>query len=154
MRGRELTREVDGGMQHMSEHALIIGDDKRVDIDQAMALALVVGGNARAHGKDIANNRGREVLHAAAGVHPRPKDDVVAQGEVACAQHEARVDKVFTPIKHVGFADSQQILASLDLGHSKRCDTKGYAASKCCFVGRWTVRRRRAGLIVSEFVWW
>src|SRR5580658_1752041 len=68
--GGELARAIDRQMLGAGDRRALIGDDQRVDIDEQMALMLVIAGDAGAHAERVADPRCSEMLDLAADMHP------------------------------------------------------------------------------------
>jgi hypothetical protein len=81
---------------------------QHVELDEAVAFALVIGGDDCACRQLIADMGGGEVLHSAADMHPRPQNDVMAQCPVADVQNGAGMDEIFPGIEKLGLAHCAQ----------------------------------------------
>src|SRR6476469_161887 len=62
-RRRLLARLVDGGVLAMRHRRSAVGDDQRVELDEAVALLVVIAGDFCARGQFIAAASGVEKLH-------------------------------------------------------------------------------------------
>jgi hypothetical protein len=65
------------------DRGLLRGKNEHVELDEAVALALVIGGDDGAGRQFVADMGGGEMLHRAADMHPRAQYDVVAQCPIA-----------------------------------------------------------------------
>src|SRR3954454_22089144 len=78
-RRRLFARLVDRDVLAVRDRGTAVGDDKRIEFDEAMALLLVVAGHLCTRDQLVAAARRRQQLHLAADVNPRPEDGVVDQ---------------------------------------------------------------------------
>ena len=89
-----------------------VGDKGDVEIDHAVALAVVVGSHTGAGRQLVADAGGCEVGDLAAGVNPRLQHHVLAQRQVAQAQQQARMHQALIGVDRVGLAHIAQVLGS------------------------------------------
>ena len=83
-----------------------IGQNQNIDIDKAMALVLVIGGDPAACRQACADLCGGEVLDAARHMDPGPERDVAIDDEIAGPQDRRRMDQPLLGVK-------RQILAQI-----------------------------------------
>ena len=70
-----------------------IGQNQNIDIDKAMALVLVIGGDPAACREVCADMRGGEVLDTARHMNPGPERDIAIDDEIAGPQDRRRMDQ-------------------------------------------------------------
>src|SRR3954452_22240972 len=86
LRRRLFARLVDRDVLAVCDRGAAIGDDQRVEFDEAVAFLLVIACHLCPRGQFVAAARRRQQPHLAADMNPRPQDGVVDQHLV----HDAR----------------------------------------------------------------
>jgi len=100
-------------VQDVREHRPPVGDQDDVEVNQLVALALVVGGDARPGRELVAHMRYGKVRHLAAHVDPGRQRNVLAKDEVTQAQQLARMRQAFFGVDGIRFANIASILAAI-----------------------------------------
>src|SRR5207237_9146913 len=110
LRRRLLARLVDRDVVTMRQRRLAVGDYQRVELDEAVALLVVIADDFRAGRDHIAGLRGGKQLHAAADVNPGAEDGVVDQRLVHHPLQQAGMAETFFGVDRIGFPDIGEIL--------------------------------------------
>ena len=85
------------------------GAHQNIEIDEAVALALVIGGDVGAQRKCVAHLGGGKIPYRAADVNPRPQHHVLHQRLVAKAQHDAGMREAFAHMQEGEWAGPAQV---------------------------------------------
>src|SRR3954452_20662543 len=98
LRRRLFARLIDRNVLAMRQGRAAIGNNQRVEFDEAVALLFVVAGDLGASGQFIAAPSGAEKLHAAAYMNPRPENGVIDQHPVQDPLDQAGMPEPFGQI--------------------------------------------------------
>src|SRR5215813_80314 len=101
---------VDRDVPAMRERRLAVGDDQRVQFDEAMAFLLVIADYLRTRREHVAGLRGRQQLHPAADMNPGAEDRVVDQRLVHHPLQHAGMAEILPRIERIALADIGEIL--------------------------------------------
>src|SRR5579872_4178790 len=102
---RLLAGLIDCHMMAMGERGCAIADDQRIELDEAMALFLVIGDDFGARGQFIADPSGAQQLHPASDVNPGAENDVVNQHLVHDPLQQAGMAEPFARIDRIALAN-------------------------------------------------
>ncbi|MEH2689969.1 hypothetical protein DXU04_34435 [Bradyrhizobium diazoefficiens] len=105
-----LARLVDRGVLAMRQRCRAVGDDQRVELDEAVALLLVVRGDLGPRNDLVAGARGRQQLHAAADVDPRAQNGIVDEDAIHHALDQAGMAEPLAREDRIGFPDIGEIV--------------------------------------------
>src|SRR6267378_2424072 len=101
LRRRLLARLIDRDVLAMCHRGAAVGDDQRVQLDEAVALLFIIAGDFCARGQFVAASRRRQKLHPAADMNPWAQDGVIDQHPVHDPLHEAGMAESFTCVDRV-----------------------------------------------------
>ena len=77
----------------------VICQHQNIDINEAVPLMLVIGGDPAPRRQIHPDPRRRQMLDPAGDMNPRPEDDIAVNDEIAGAQDQGRVDQSFIGIE-------------------------------------------------------
>src|SRR6476646_2908943 len=103
-------RLVDRDVLAMCKRRTAVGDDQRVELDEAVALLFVIAGHLRARGNLIAAAGRSQESHPAADVNPGAQDGVVDQHLVHHPLQQAGMAEPFGYIDRMTLPHIGQIL--------------------------------------------
>src|SRR5262245_7944988 len=101
---RRTARPIDRRVGDAGDGGGGVGEDEAVELDEAVALPLVVGGDLGAYGERVADAGGGEVVGLAGDVNPGTQHDIVSQRPVEEARQLARVRQALAPVEGVALA--------------------------------------------------
>src|SRR4051794_458655 len=78
LRSGGLAQPIDRGMADMGDRGRAVRQHHRIDVDEAVALLLVIAGDPRPHRQSVTDMRYCEMLDPAAGMHPGAEHDIAA----------------------------------------------------------------------------
>ena len=133
-------RAIDGGVGDAGDGGGAVGDDEAVEVDEAVALLLVVAHYLGAHRQLVADLGGGEVVDLAADVDPRSQHDVVGERPVEKARQLARMRQVLAPIERVALAHVGDVLGRPFPSDVERADAERAANRQRDLVGRGALR--------------
>src|SRR6266404_613287 len=105
LRRRLLARLIDRDVLAMCHRGAAVGDDQRVQLDEAVALLFIIAGDFCARRQFVTAASGVEQLHPAADVNPGPEDGVVDQHLVHDPLQQAGMAETFACVDRIALAD-------------------------------------------------
>ena len=94
----------------MRDRRLAARDDQSIEIDELVALALVIPGDLGAQREHVIDACRAKIAHRTADMNPRTQNCVLHQRPVQRAQQIAGVNDTIARIDRIGLADVSQVI--------------------------------------------